>query len=357
MKSKPIRHVWGKNWTMEEWTQERMNMEGANSDFTRIGASDVAVITGHNPWKCKQRLFYHLTGYYSHFQMSETLLAGHLMEGVTIKRWEGFVLDDEQQSLYNTHNGLRIRKAKKANFFLTNPKYDWLFVSLDYTPQGKVYSPYTGELYQPLTPIELKHSNFQYHKNWPDGIATQYRYQINTQMLVADVDVAIFCVLVDGVKFHTMEVYRDPIICEEIAYETKKFADIVTTGKMILKLIKEAETESEREQYQELFESITPEPMGMSPVGDNKNGDNTELMFELYPEANDLMKLAEGDDDMLLSRYVKCNKTLKEINKHKDLIKCKLVASCGDFEGITGTKHRMLNRRGSKFKKPYFDVR
>lgn len=357
MKSKPIKHLWDKKWNMDDWTNARSLLEGKGQDYVRIGASDVGVVTKANPWKCGQRLFYNLTGYYSHFQLSETLLSGHLMEEVIMKRWDSYLPNNEEASLWNAHNGVKVRKSKKANFFLTNPKYPQLFVSLDYIPQGKVYSPWTGELYKPLTPIELKTTNWGYYSKWPDGIARQYVYQINTQMMVSETDVAVFLVLIDGVRFKAMEVYRDPVICEEIDYETRKFADIVKAGKLALSCANSATSESEREEYMALFESLTPEPIGMTPVGSANNGDNTELMLELYPESNDLMKMAEGDDDMLLARYVKCNATLKSINKHKDLIKCKLLESCGDFEGIKGSEHRMINRRGSKFTKSYFDIR
>lgn len=198
--------------SMEDWALERKNMEGLNSpDVVRIGASDVSVCTGSNKWKCPQRLFYHLTGYHSSFFITETTLAGHLMEKVTISRWESYVADNEQQSLENSLNGVAVRKMSKANYFLTNSEYPNCFVSLDYTPKGKQYSPFTGELYPSMMPVELKHTNNQFYLKWTDGCALQYLEQIQYQMLISNTKIALLLVLIDGVKFKVKEIESDPV--------------------------------------------------------------------------------------------------------------------------------------------------
>jgi len=142
--------------THEEWLAQRKATEGiGNLDITRIGASDVSVITGSNKWKCKRRLFYHLIGMYSQEWRSNKSVSGHLLEPIVATSWESWT-SNEDDFLFNLERGVKIRKTKKADFFLLNDKYENLFASIDRLHDGEVFSPFTGELYDEMTPIELK---------------------------------------------------------------------------------------------------------------------------------------------------------------------------------------------------------
>src|SRR5690606_19011110 len=145
---------WPRGLDTNGWEQMRAEVEGIGRDYVRIGASDVSVVTGSNRFKCPQRLFHHLTGFHHSFFITESTLAGHLAEATVMKRWEGYTPDDEYQSLMNVRDGIRLRKVRKADFFLINSKYPNLSASLDYVFVGKQYSPWTGAKYHPLTPNE-----------------------------------------------------------------------------------------------------------------------------------------------------------------------------------------------------------
>ena len=361
MKNKPKKILWKKGLSMEEWGEERQKMEGiGNPDVCRIGASDVSVCTGSNKWKCPQRLFYHLTGYYSSFFVTETTLAGHLMEPITIGRWESYVANNEQQSLENSLHGIKVRKMQKANYFLVNPLYPNSFVSLDYTPKGQQFSPFTGELYEPLTPVELKHTNRNYYIKWTDGCALQYLEQIQYQMLISNTKVALLLVLIDGVNFKVKEIEANPEQQQYILSKVNEFAEKVKVGKMALQGMKDAEASGNMEEYEafhSIFEQVTPEPLG---TFSSSGCDNVNLMQELYADAIDedgSVKEGDEQDELWMNGYLKCIRVNNSIEEVKNVYKTKLLKSCGEFEGIKAGERKMTNRRATTLKKAYFGIK
>src|SRR5690606_21630267 len=211
-KSKITKIKWPKNLGLEEWLQLRKEVEGIGKDFVRIGASDVVVAVAPTKWKCPARLYSHLIGEYSNASISEETAAGHALEPIVADRFMGYIPDDPIQSLYNWQYKTKVRKIKKAEFFILNADYPWLSASLDYVPVGKVYSPFTGELYNPLTPIEIKTTKKGYFIMWGGDMPFAYKLQINTQMLLTDTKVAVFNVFVDGSNYHVFEVERDDLL-------------------------------------------------------------------------------------------------------------------------------------------------
>jgi YqaJ-like viral recombinase domain. len=360
MKSKITKIKWAKNLSMDDWGLARKKIEGiGDPDIVRIGASDVSVITGTNRWKCPMRLFYHLTGYHHSFFITETTLAGHLQEPITISRWESFDPNSEEQSYINALNKVKLRKTSKAEYFLLNSAYPHSFLSLDYTPKGKQFSPFTGEQYAPLTPIELKHSNAQYVMKWPDGIAAQYYDQILYQCLLTNTPLAVFLVLIDGVKFKAKEIEANPIRQQFIIEQVNLFAEKVKIGKMALQGMKEAELAGDMEEYaafHAIFESVTPEPVGMVS-SDGTDGDNVELLKEVYDDSNGLEKQGDDTDEYHMNQYLKCNSLLNKIKDYKDLLKARILLACEDFEGLKAGDRKCINRRPTNLKKGYFSIK
>lgn len=358
--AKPIKIKWPKGLDTAGWEHMRTyEIEGVgNEEITRIGASDISVVTGSNKWKCPQRLFHHLTGYHHSFLLTERTLAGHLAEPTVMKRWEGYVPDDEYQSLLNVRDGVRIRKMKKADFFLLNPKYPQLFASIDYLPVGAQYSPWTGQKYHPLTPNEIKNTTEHYYKLWPDGIAQQYKEQLHVQMMNGGTEVGLLHVYMDGCKYVVREVEYERELGEYIDHVSREFASNVSIGKVCVNGMKEAERlgdEKMAEDFKALYDSITPEAIGMS--GDGKDGDNVLLAKELYEDDNGLTKQGDETDAYHMAQYLKCNRVIKSANVYKDELKAKLLLSCEDFEGIEVGEHRMINRRAKDGKRAYFSIK
>ncbi len=160
--------------------------------------------------------------------------------------------------------------------------------------------------------------------------------------------VAVFHVMVDGVKYEVQEIERDGELCKFINYETKQFADTVIAGKVLLESIKIAESQSEAEEYQAMFDEITPEP---------EVSDDITLYGEIYEEGNELTMQGDDTDSFHMSQYLKCNKVSKTIDDYKTSLRAKLVAKCAEWEGIETNEFKMTNRRAKDGKKAYFSIK
>lgn len=360
-KGRVVRINWPRSTNQDAWLKMRADLSGdGNEEVVRLGASEVSVATGSNTFQCPQRLFHKLTGFYKKDFINEILVGGHLMEPITASRWEGFLLDDEEQSLRNTLNGIKVRKIKKAKFFLQNTAYPYLNVSLDYVNQGPQFSPFTGEKYPTLMPHEMKATNKDYYKLWPGGIARPYLEQLNIQMLVANVRIAVFHVMIDGRHYKVMEVERDDDLLEEILPKIEAFVENAKKGKRLVRMMNELLAEGETEEsdmyqaFKAQYDEITPEAIGID--------DNLDLVYELHEatdKESDQLKDATLKDQKLLESYLAANEAQKEAEKEKIRIRCNLVEKCGKWQGIWGDGVRMINRRADpeNGKKAYFDIR
>jgi hypothetical protein len=332
----------------QEWLAQRKETEGLNSlETTRFGASDVGTIIHSNKWKCPNRLFLHMIGRYSSEWRTAKSVGGHLLESVVANHWESWV-SDEDEALLNLERGNQLRKTKPANYFLLNDKYPQLFASIDRLHDGEAYSPFTGALYDELTPIELKTTEKDYFRLWGDEMITpSYLDQVMAQMMVSNTKVAVFCVLVNGVYFHVREVEYDSFLADKIDYETRKFADICKAGKQILDLMKDAKSDSEYNEYQAMLDSIAPEPTELE--------DEQVLTKELFGNSKDLVKGDENDFKYLLD-YQQAHDNIKALEEAKQLAKNSLLRVMKDAEVMEFEGGKITYRRAD-LKRDYFALK
>lgn len=331
----------------EEWLSQRRNVEGFGDVNTiRFGASDIGTITRSNKWKCSRRLFYHTIGMYSSEWRTAKSVGGHMLEGVVASNWESWT-PDEEEFLFNLERGIKLRHTKPVDFFLTNDKYPNIFASIDRLHEGQAFSPFTGLEYGELTPIELKTTEKDYYKLWPDGITQSYKEQITAQMMISGVEVGVFAVLVNGVYFHVREVELDNDLAEKIDYETRKFAQVCLAGKQILDLINSATSQSEKEEYQAMLEDITPDPTELE--------DEQLLNKELFSESNGLIKGSESDFKYLLD-YQQAHDNIKALEESKQLAKNNILSLMKDAEVLQFEEGKATWRR-SEGKRDFFSIK
>lgn len=348
--SKPEKIMWPKGTTLESWQTLRHQVEGIGLSHTRIGASDVAATMGVSQWKCPARLYYHLLGIHNSFHITESTAAGHLLEPVVAARFMAFVPDDPAQSLTNWQYGVKTRKIKKAEFFVVHPDYPHLFVSLDYIPQGKVYSPFTGELYPPMTPIEIKSTTSGYRRNWgEEQIPVTYKIQLNTQMLLTGNHVGVFNVMVDGYKYEVREYYRDDLLCESIVRSSEYFGGLVGAAKGILEEIEKTDNDHRREELRAHLDSIAPEPTILE--------DDVDLSSEMAIDSDGSSRIATDQEEMLMLRYVGCNDSMTQLEGEKNKIRTTLVRGIGMEEVVASDAVKMTFKRGRNNKRDYFTIK
>lgn len=337
---------WGRAKSREAWLQMRSAIQGDGQDFVRIGASDVPTIMKAG-YSCPARLMYKLVGIHNHTTLTANLVAGNRLENEVGSRFMGFNPHDFDESLHNWDNGIQLRKIKKADFFVLNSDYPWLAVSLDFVPVGKVYSPWTGELYHPLTPIEAKTTRGFIKKEWEDVMPYAHKIQLNTQMLTTNTYVGVHIVLVDGFDFYANEIEKDEDLCNMIVHETKLFSDIVLAGRVAWDIIQSSDDQSEREDAQAYLDAITPEPI---------SDDDIKLYKEINDEDNGLILPATELQETLMYDYLEINKSLKEQAERKDIIQATLLKDLGDFQILKGENFKMTYKRSVEKKGSYFRV-
>jgi predicted phage-related endonuclease len=273
-------------------------------------------------------------------------VGGHLLENVVASNWESWV-PEEEQFLYNLERGKKIRYTKKADFFLMNDDYPQLFVSVDRLHDGQTFSPFTGQEYAELTPIELKTTERDYYKLWEDGITQPYKEQVMSQMMVTGTEIAVFNVLVNGVYFHTREVEFDKVLSQFIDHETRQFAQLCIAGKQIVDLINSAKSTSEKEEYQAMLEDITPDATELD--------DEQSLNKELFSESNGSIKGSESDFKFLLD-YQDAHDKIKGLEELKQLNKNKITTLMKDAEEMLFEGGKVVWRRADG-KRDYFSLK
>src|SRR5690606_27385538 len=123
---------WDNYKTKQEWLDARRKIQGVGEAHTRVSASDISVITGSNVWKSKRRLFLSMAGLYNKDFISRTAVQGQVMENQVKGYIESFTPDNEDETLLNIQNGVKLRSLKQADFFILNDKYPHLSASLDF---------------------------------------------------------------------------------------------------------------------------------------------------------------------------------------------------------------------------------
>jgi predicted phage-related endonuclease len=273
-------------------------------------------------------------------------VGGHLLENVVASNWDSWT-PNEEEFLFNLERGVKLRKTKKADFFLMNDEYPQLFVSVDRLHDGQTFSPFTGQEYAELTPIELKTTERDYYKLWEDGITQPYKEQVMAQMMVTGTEVAVFNVLVNGVYFHTREVEFDKVLSQFIDHETRQFAQLCIAGKQIVDLINSAKSKAEKEEYQAMLEDITPDATELD--------DEQSLNKELFSESNGSIKGSESDFKFLLD-YQDAHDKIKGLEELKQLNKNKITTIMKDAEEMLFEGGKVVWRRADG-KRDYFSLK
>lgn len=331
----------------KDWLNQRREIEGgSNLEIVRFGASDIGTITGVSKYKCKRRLFYQSIGYHNTEWRTESSVAGHLQEPVIATMWESWCADQEE-FLLNLETGKKLRYTKKADYFLLNSKYPNIFCSIDRLHDGETFSPFTGNKYQELTPIELKTTQSAYYKLWEGGITQSYMHQVQTQMMLSETEVAVFCTLVSGFNFNVMEVEFNKEMAEFIDQSVREFSTLCVAGKQIVDLINSTTDKNEKEEYQAMLSEIEPEALELE--------DEQALNKELNPVSEGEI-IGSEKDFIYLEQYQDASDKIKALEADKQLAKNKITTLMGDAEVMKFNSGRVTWRR-SEEKRDYFSVK
>lgn len=357
-KSKTKKILWKEDWTTQEWEEQRANLEGIGLDYVRIGASDIGHILFSSKWKCKRRLAYHLIEGYNSFEITETTLEGHLQEPLTVDRWESWDADP-LVAMKQVQNGVKVRRLEKAKFFLVSENYKNFFVSLDYIPaDNEQFSPFSGELYPPMMPVEVKFTNKQYYTNYWNykdlPITPQYYCQVQAQMLLTNTSICLFLVKIgDDVnrRFVPIEIARDDEFITTMIEAVDEYVELILNCKTAYYRYLLCTDEVEKETLRQIYEDMLP-PYGGSE--DDVNLADERWLPPIDPDADYL--IGDEEIDEMMSSYMHFGEVENMCKEEKNKIKANLKHLSSGFQGIKTANYKAIIRGQRSDKKAYFGV-
>lgn len=285
-----------KDWDKDKWL--RFRKDG-------IGASEVGTVLGLNPYKSACELWHEKLDPEPKYSIeSINQFMGHYDEEKVADLWQYW--DGSPESVVSNYRAGRIvRKCRRVNGYIQNPKYPWLFVSLDRII-NKLATGKEGAL-------EIKTINSHEADKWEAGIPMSHVVQLADQMLVCEFDFGELAVLKDGRDFQVYPFEVRETIATVIVERTKDFWGTVQEGRMIATQKYHAVREHNMRaanEYQAKLDMLEPEPDGseayerfmkekfkksMAEVGVIAGTDDQLQLAKTYKELHEKMKAMEEE--------------------------------------------------------------
>lgn len=275
-----------------------------------FGASEQGVVQGCNDYEILPVLLEKKIGARTQDKaMNEAMLSGIMAESIILERWRYYDGTDLGY-IENFINGNKIREVEPVSSYIVNTKYPRLFVSLD----GKALpnqTHLTGVKIPKFWPVECKTISVYEAKKWHEGIPATYRYQIQQQMLVCEVDYAELATLEDGRRFVVHAFKKDQFMQDQILQKSEE------AWQLAMKLIEmrqeidynfQSGNHAKAELIQSQYESIMPLP-----------GDQ-DLFKDYYSEkmhAERTSFIGDVNDFKLASLRMKVSKAVKLLEKEQ----------------------------------------
>lgn len=192
----------------EEWYAFRQN---------GIGGSEMGTVLGINKYDTNVRLFHQKIGNIEvKREDNERMFWGRTNEENIARIWQYY---DGTKDGYvdNYNNGKIVRKCRSINGYITNPKYPWLFASVDrlINIEGG-FNLITGEPLETEAILECKNMSYWVSKMWEDGMPIYHLAQIHVYMAIMETDYAEIAMLVDGGNLVVEKVMRDDALMDRI---------------------------------------------------------------------------------------------------------------------------------------------
>jgi putative phage-type endonuclease len=189
-----------------------------------IGGSDIGTVLGLNKYDTVVRLFHEKIGNIDfNKDDNEYMFWGRELEDKIAEIWKYY--DGTPDGYIENYKNQRIiRECRNVNGYVINPKYPWLFASLDRVMNIKGgRNLITSESLKTEAVLECKGLSYWASQIWTDGIPIYYLAQIHQYMAIIETDYAEIAILQDGNKFRVEKIQRDDILCEKIIEISKAF--------------------------------------------------------------------------------------------------------------------------------------
>lgn len=320
-----------------------------------IGGSEIADICG------LVKPEYNRTIYHFHNKVADVITEvpdnpkmffGRYMEDKIADLWQYYDGGDWGY-IDNFKADKKIRSCRNLNGIVVNPKYPWLFGSVDRLINMKGgFNLITGEPLKTEAILECKTLSYNASRQWEDGIPISYIAQIHIYMIILETDYAELAVLRDGNEFFVEKIQRDDALCDSLINVSRAFwENRVLPAKRAFIKKQEAERAKnylQAEEYDAIIQRCEPEP-------DSSNA-YTDFMNKQFLKERETMS-----GTMELYELCKKDKVLlglgNILDEQRDLIKNQLIKALSekgaeviDFDRVGS--YKWSERKGSKNRTP-----
>ena len=242
-----------------EWLEFRKN---------GIGASEIGIICGVNPYRpTTMELYHQKVGTETRNNiLNPAMFHGIYLEKYVADIWQYY--DGRELGYINNYDSGEVqRKARQLHGFVVNPDYPYLFCNLDRMIEKGSYklrpdgTP-SDEILTERCPLEIKTMSSWVHKKWDKGIPEYYVTQIHQQMLITDTYYGEIACLIDGRDLVVFPIERNEAIINMIIEKGADFWARVLKGREHYQAAQDVKT-FDLEEYERLMgyvQHYEPEP-------------------------------------------------------------------------------------------------
>lgn len=238
-----------------------------------IGASEVGAIMGLSEYTSSIQLFYEkISPRIEYKTESIAMFQGKELESHVANLWQ-YWGGTEASMIANFRARRKVQRMQRVNAYVQNPKYPWLFVSLD----RKINKSSRGS----EGALEVKTIAGYEADKWDGGIPPSHIVQVQTQCQVCEFSYGDLAAMKDGRYLDVYEFDYMRELCENIVETTHAFWLKVEKARSVLTQRYEAEKSFNMRQVEELTQelhSLEPEPDGSQAY--------TDFLKDQYKEAS-----------------------------------------------------------------------
>lgn len=322
------------NWTNAQWLQFR----------TRgLGASDVPAVLNFCEYtsvmqKFDEKISLTPKPKFENFSMFMGKRAEDI-NAVMWEYWDGTI----EGMMANYYSGRKVRRCRRLNAYVQNPKYKWLFVSLDRVINKHVDK---GQSFDEGT-LELKNLSSYEEKKWEGGIPLKHLLQVQTQMLVCEFEYGELAIKLDDRNYTVYQFEKNKSICEQIIEQTHEFWLRVEKARKIQTQIYHAKSNFNLRLVEDLeaqLQELEPEPDGSDAL--------SEFLSEKYKKGTSGERKGTLQELDWAKTHAEKKEELKLIESQMKQAENKIKNSMKDVEvlnfGKEGKIHWTNTKNGSR---------
>lgn len=229
-----------------------------------LGASDIGAVLGFSDYCLPMQKFDEKISLIPKPKFENlAMFLGKRAENLNAEMWE-YWDGSVEGMMKNFYAGTKVRRCRRINAYIQNPKYDWLFVSLDRIINKHLN---VGE-----GALELKNLSSYEAEKWENGIPTTYLLQVQTQCLVAGFEYGELAIKQDDRNYNVYPFEKNKAICEQIIDQTHDFwhGKVIPARKLQTQIFHAKQNFNLKlvEDLEGQLQQLEPEPTGDDSVSD-----------------------------------------------------------------------------------------